>query len=346
MNHEQIRELLANPCYEDTPPPNPESDSTRLIETHISFVIMGNTYVYKLKKTIRVSFLDFSTLEKRRFYCFQELNLNRRLAHNMYLDVLPVVRTPENNLCIGQQQGEIIDYALKMNRMDSSKEMHRLLEQKVVEERHIRALANKIIPFHQQAEVINLDFSIDQYKERFNRIVDIKPVVQQHLGQQYNQLIDQSVRWSDRFLHNHAGVIERRHRDGLVRDCHGDLHSKNIFLYEDPVIFDCIEFNTDFRYSDVLNDVAYLCMDLDMWGRPDLSDLFYSIYSREFSGQPEPDADTRRLYNYYKCFRANVRAKVNAMNAKELEEGPQKQEHLLELKKYLELMGSYMDREQ
>ena len=141
-------------------------------------------------------------------------------------------------------------------------------------------------------------------------------------------------------MERNKGLLAQRLNAGYFRDCHGDLHSRNIFLLPDPQPFDCIEFNDDIRQIDVLNEVAFLCMDLDAFDRKDLSDLFIEYYNQFFPTMMT-DAD-RRLFVYYKSYRANIRAKVNSLRARSAAGSVEKAKSLSAVSKYLELMDSYL----
>ncbi|MBP6680728.1 MAG: hypothetical protein KA166_06020, partial [Saprospiraceae bacterium] len=141
------------------------------------------------------------------------------------------------------------------------------------------------------------------------------------------------------FLNEHQGLFSRRVDDGWVRDCHGDLHSRNIFLYARPILFDCIEFNDEFRQIDILDELAFFCMDLEAAGFDELSKSFMTFYFAK--DQAGFGKEEQMLFTYYKGYRANVRAKVNALRAMQAE-GPVRQQNLADVKKYLDLLDQYM----
>jgi aminoglycoside phosphotransferase family enzyme len=145
---------------------------------------------------------------------------------------------------------------------------------------------------------------------------------------------------SDRFHEANKNLLAERLKAGYIRDCHGDLHSRNIFLLHTPQVFDCIEFNDDYRQIDVLNDIAFLCMDLDAFGRKDFSDFFLDCYDQLFS--TIKTAQDRKLLIYYKSYRANIRAKVNSLRARSAKSEDQKKIALSETEKYLLLMQGYL----
>jgi aminoglycoside phosphotransferase family enzyme len=334
MTADQVNQLIAHGKF-------PEFANRReLIETHISWVIIGTAFVFKIKKPMYYSFLDFSTLEKRKYFCEREIELNKRLAPDWYLDVLPV---KENNgsFSIGGEKGSVIDYAVRMKKLDQAKQMDVLLRKNKVTASDIRALAKIIADFHRQAVIISEKDYLDVQK-KFNALLEEADFLRERSGTLADDLIRRSVEQSDIFINAHRGLLIARLNSGLFRDCHGDLHARNIFLLPDPVIFDCIEFSDEYRQIDVLNEVAFLCMDLDAFGRPDLSDQFISYYNGLFPTMKT--AEERQLFIYYKSYRANVRAKVNSLRARGAASDSQKTLALAETDKYLRLMMGYLSK--
>lgn len=308
-----------------------------LIETHISWVILSDEFVFKIKKPIHYSFLDFSSLEKRQHYCEREIVLNRRLEPDLYLDVLPV-RNHGSSLVIGGEVGTIIDYAVKMKRVDHQLQMDVLLKTNKVDQDHIKKLAAKIADFHHTAEIL-YDVDVLAVREKFNDLSSQEKYLSKELGKSSALIITETIEATNSFIDHHTAHLQCRLAQGYVRDCHGDLHTKNIFLLPDPVVFDCIEFNDDYRQIDVLNEVAFLCMDLEAAGRDDLSKLFLQTYTQMFPAiMSEED---NQLLNYYKCYRANVRAKVNSLRSQSASDQFAKQQALSEASRYLQLMKNY-----
>jgi hypothetical protein len=274
-----------------------------LIQTHISFVFLTKEFVYKVKKAVNFGFLDFSTLEKRRLFCQKELELNRRLCPDIYLTVVPINKSRTIKIEGG---GETIEYALKMKRLPQEAIMTRLLDGHKVDKQTINELARTIAVFHSKAQTggeindfgspkiikINWDENFDQTKK--------------YIGQTITEADYQSLEGKvNGFMAANVGLFESRIRSGRIRDCHGDLHSGNIFITDKICIFDAIEFNDRFRYSDVASDVAFLAMDLDFQNRRDLADQLiekYVAYSK--------DLELTRVLDFYKCYRAYVRGKV------------------------------------
>lgn len=282
--------------------------------------------------------MDFSTLEKRKYYCERELQLNRRLAPDIYLEVVSVCRSSDLKLSINNT-GTVIDYAVKMLRLDNEKQMDVLLRKGKVSQEDIQILADVIGRFHQNCTIITTQ-DVLKIGWKFNDLGLEKSFLQESLGTWSSELIEADMVQSDNFLSANIALLKQRLKGGMFRDGHGDLHTRNIFLLTAPVIFDCIEFNDEYRQIDMLNEVAFLCMDLDSFGRQDLSARLLEHYLKYF--QVSLSRQERNLFLYYKSYRANVRAKVNSLRAQELA-GVDRSKALDECSRYLKLMHSYFE---
>ena len=332
MDKSQVEKIVEN-CSFPGNCNNPE-----LAETHISWIILTDDFAYKIKRPVKLSFLDFSTPEKRKHFCEEELKLNRRMEPEMYLDVLPVTKNLE--IAELETDTEIIDYALKMKRLDNSNEMNKLLADNKVTHANIEKLAEKIAGFHKETRIIKNAFRTLKFHEEFADIANQYEFISKKLGDESKQRVSMCIEKSRSYLNQIRNFSNHRVISGFHRDCHGDLNASNIFLYEEPVIFDCIEFSRELRQIDVLNDIAFLCVDLDFYDRQDLSELFYEKY-REFFGMGEND-DELELFRYYKSYRANIRAKVTLVNVQK-QNNSNNSGKLGDAKKYIDLMAEYMD---
>jgi aminoglycoside phosphotransferase family enzyme len=236
------------------------------------------------------------------------------------------------------QQPEIVDYALKMRRMDTDLEMDRMLARGQIDAAYLRVLAQKIANFHRTATVVDNPSQSNpaSYAADFNDVLQHAATFEAQLGKEAVQRLQAVVAASDFYLETHAAVIRKRLEDGFVRDVHGDLHTRNIFAYPDPVIFDCIEFNDHFRQIDVLNEVAFFCMDLEANGFDELANIFLAAYTTLFPAMR--DKGEELLFTWFKCYRANVRAKVNALHAAQ---HPSDAAARQEMARYLTLMDRY-----
>jgi uncharacterized protein len=332
MTKEQIDNLLANGQF-------PGDEGQReLIETHISWVILCGQFVYKIKKPVQYSFLNFSTLELRKHFCQREIELNKRLSDNIYIDVQPVYEW-NSSYRIGGDEGTITDYAVRMYKQNREKQMDVLLTQHKVSGYDIRKLAEKIAVFHKETKIVYQKDYLE-IQEMFNDLGTEKNFSAGHPDGKSSGIISRAIKTSDNFIKENKKLLAARLGAGFFRDCHGDLHSRNIFLLPSPEPFDCIEFNDDLRQIDVLNEVAFLCMDLDAFGRKDLSELFIGYYNQFFPSMKT--AADRSLFIYYKSYRANIRAKVNYLRAKSATDDAEKTNALSAADKYISLMDSYI----
>lgn len=304
----------------------------RLITTHASWVLLTPEYAYKIKKPVQFSFLDYSSLEKRREACHKELILNQRLTEGMYLEVV-TIRQRGVHYHLQSSDGELIDYALKMKRMDPERQMDHLLQKGEVSFSVMDAIAQQLAAFHQEAERKYEVVDLATLKEQFNDLQVIQPLLQEHFSDESSKLVENSIQRSDHFLEQHIDRMLERQKKGYVLDGHGDLHSRNIFLMEEPIIFDCIEFNEAFRQMDILNEIAFFCMDLDFFQEHQLAAHFLQAYLKHLPCIEH--IEDWNVFHYFKLYRANVRLKVNGLNALQAESEE-------ELKPLLKVTGDYL----
>lgn len=301
MTHPKLVEAMSKP---DFYPHRPAS--VELVQTHISFVFIAGERVYKVKKAVDFGFLDFTTLEKRKHYCEEELRLNRRLAPEAYLEVVAIAEDASGELRLGT--GRAVDYAVVMKKLPLDRMLKKLLAEGKVPPEAMDAVAAKVAAFHAAAETggeIDEMGSIEtiryNHDENFEQTA---PYVGRTIARsRYAFLKD----WVHRFLEKEQPLFEKRVADHRIRDCHGDLHAEHICLADGIVIFDCIEFNKRFRFGDVAAEAAFLAMDLDYNGYPGHARAFVEAYVRH-SG----DGDVWRLLDFYRCYYAYVRGKVTS----------------------------------
>lgn len=333
MTHDDIQNLIRNNSH--------ILPGAEWVETHISWVILTEKFAYKIKKPVEFSFVNFSTLEKRKYYCERELVLNRRLTTGMYLDVVPIFRTDGHSFSFQEEDGILTDYAVKMKRMPGDRQMNLLLEKDLVNLDHMEQLAQQLANFHMSTEVVSAHPNLPKMQGDFADLLRVAPFVEKHWGADAALLLHKGEEQSKCILRALQDRIYERHLEGFTVDGHGDLHTKNIFLLEEPVIFDCIEFNDHFRKLDVLNELAFLCMDLDASGQSSLSETLLEAYNRRHiclsNGADE------KLFNYYKLYRANVRLKINALKAAQMEAGPEMDQQLEVVKIFLSLFEEYLE---
>jgi aminoglycoside phosphotransferase family enzyme len=315
-----------------------------LVETHISRVFLTGQYAYKLKKPVDFGFLNFTTLEKRLYYCQEELRLNRRFAPQIYLDVLPVYELQgryvlgadnlHENLHENEQQGEIVDYVIKMNQFDQDCLLSHRLMLAQIDTHHIEKLGIQVARFHR---------SINENKPVHTQILEpieenftvLKSLLTEASEQEFLAVLH------DRMLqmyHKVADALAARKQQGFIRECHGDLHLENIALIDDQlVLFDGIEFNDAFRWIDTMSDCAFLIMDLEDHGYPVFASHFLNCYLSETG-----DYQGLAVLPLYQLYRATVRAKVAALNMQNLDEHSKAgQQNSVSLKGYLKLAEQY-----
>jgi len=286
----------------------PERPSTiRLVETHISWVFIGDEYVYKVKKPVNFGFLDFSSLDKRRFYVAEELRLNARFSPDIYLGVVPISAHGESYL-LGDDS-HVIDYALKMKRINEEQMLHRLLAAGTVTEHDLRRVGVHLARIYERIPSDAKARSFGSLETISQNITENFEQTSRYIGGPVSRdRYDRIECWSLTFMGTQRDLFKKRIEEGHIKECHGDLHLQHICMENDAiVVFDCIEFNERFRYGDVAADVAFLAMDLDYNGHPELADVFTTAYV-ETTG----DADLRKLMTFYKVYRAYVRAKVTS----------------------------------
>lgn len=319
---------------------NPELQGADVIETHISWLILTTDNVYKMKKDVQFSFLDFSTQGKRKFYCERELQLNRRLAPDLYEDVV-AINPVAGGLEFGNYRIDTVDYAIKMRRVASQWEMAAMLQRDEVLPVHIDRLADKLSVFHQDRAPETSLFTPIAALDDFADIGQYENLLTPHLGAAKTSDVLAGIPAARSFLRRHHQRFHYRRMLGFTVDGHGDLHTANVFLENDePLIFDCIEFNDAFRKVDVLDEVAFLCIDLEAAGREDLAEQFAARY--QAGNRTLLTGEDKQLFAYYKCYRANVRLKVTAIKIDNLPDEAHAGELLARLHRYEEVYRKYV----
>ncbi|QDT42631.1 Zeta toxin [Gimesia alba] len=314
-------------------------DEFQVLETHISWVLLTGSYAYKLKKHVDLGFVNFSTLELRKKYCEEEVRLNRRLAPDLYLKVIPITGTEAAPELDGA--GEVIDYAVQMVQFSQENLLSHAIEQGTLTTAHIDLLAQEVAEFHTKIDIAGDDLEYGRpekimapVEENFRHLSELfstDAAVQEMVA----LIRTENERWYD----SHQSLLTQRKSEGFIRECHGDMHLNNMILSDTGVtLFDCLEFNAALRWVDVMSEVAFLVMDLEDRGHADYAMRFLNRYlelTGDYAGVP--------LLRFYLSYRAMVRAKVAALrlsqhHLSEAEEAEIREEFW----SYLELAKKYV----
>jgi len=321
-------------------------DRVELVETHISWVFIAGELTYKLKKPVNLGFLDFTSLEKRRFYCHEEVRLNRRLAAPFYLGVVCIVQDETGQVRFASEeetpQADIADYAVQMRTIPEECILEHRLREGTMADTDLRLLAGRLVRFHQEAatgpevrrggRIETIRANVEENFEQTRKDIDI------NLSQRRYTLLK---RYGLGFLDGHRDLLERRIEEDRIRECHGDLRVDHICYQGSEVfVFDCIEFNERFRHIDTTCDVAFLTMDLDFRGYKNEADAFIAAYL-ELSG----DADMERLLPFYQSYYAYARGKIEDLRLRDRHLGSSEhQKMLLQAEVHFALALSYACR--
>ena len=314
-------------------------DRFEIVETHISCLLLTGPCVYKFKKNLDLGFLDFSTLEKRKHCCEEELRLNRRLAPELYLAVVAITgdaRSPRIN-----GDGPVIEYAVKMVQFDRSRELDKLIARGELTAELIDKLTATITSFHGHADVARHDSRFGTLEHILQPVADnlskIKTLIAH--DRQYSEQVSALEKWSEETFGKLKSHFKHRKADGYIRECHGDMHLGNMVLVEnEPVIFDCIEFSDALRWIDVMSDVAFLVMDLIYHDRPDLAYRFLNT-CLEQSG----DYTSLRGLRFFLVYRALVRAKIACIRLGQEQDGAQE---ITEYRHHIDMAASFIQPRQ
>lgn len=334
-----IQALLRPYSHPDAP------QNIELRQTHISYLIFTPKFVYKIKKPVDFGFLDFTTLEKRKFFCEQEVKLNKRLCPDMYLGVVEI-REKEGVIKLApvgfkqgiEGDGRIVEYAVKMKRLPSEKMMDIMMKSSAVTGEMTERIAKITAEFHKKADT-------SPHISEFGKLSLIKQNTDENFSQTLpfigktisRERYDRIKDYVKRFLNEYSKTFGKRIENGFIKDCHGDMHSEDICITNGVYIFDCIEFNERFRYSDTVSDIAFLVMDLDFYNCHNLSKRFVDAYIKA-----SKDSGVLEILNFYKCYRAYVRGKVGGFKSEQKEVPEKEREHaIIKAKRYFYLADLY-----
>lgn len=323
-----VRALADPATYGDCPA------SVEHIQTHISHVFLAGPWVYKLKKQVTFPFLDFGSVERRRHFCEEEVRLNRRLAPGMYLGVLPVTVEHDGRIRL-DGEGRVVDHVVWMRRLPAARLLPALLRAGAVGDELMDALAARLVAFHAAAPS-GPDVAAHAAPDRVagaweDVLADTSAFVGRLLAAEDLEVL---ADFGPRFVRTHETLLRARQQSGRIREGHGDLHAEHVCFLAEPAtdddrpplaagiyVFDCIEFSRALRCTDVAAEVAFLSMDLERLGHPDLAHRFAAAYAAGAG-----DHDLLRLLPFYTCARACVRGKVEGLKAGEGDVEPSERE--------------------
>jgi len=287
------------------------AEAVEHIETHVSHVFLIAGLAYKIKKPVNLGFLDFSTLAQRRHACEEELRINRRLAPQVYLAVVPIAGSCDAPRVEGE--GPAIEYAVKMRRFAQTDVFDQVAAQGRLLPRHVDEMASQLAAFHGEAGVAAADSGFGSPQQVFDVADQNFVQLAALLGETHAAALAQLRAWTRAQGAQLESVLLRRRAQGHVRECHGDLHLGNIAMFEGEIVmFDALEFDAALRWTDTMNDVAFLSMDLHAQGRPDLAARFidaYLAHGGDYAGVTP--------LRFFQVYRAMVRAKVAALRARQ-----------------------------
>lgn len=316
-------ETLINSLLSATLYPHPV-DNIQLLETHISWVILTGEFAYKIKKPIKLEFLDFSSLELRKHYCDEEVRLNRRWAPDLYLDVVPICGIFAEPTIGGA--GPPIEYAVKMRQFPQSAQLDAQLDKGLLVDADMIELAEMVAEQHGIAAAYtrtNAEEAVELIVRQpmLENIEHLRP----HLGRDDLQALE---RFTDDQLRELREALIQRQNDGFIRECHGDLHLRNLVRLPSGIAaFDCVEFSAQLRNIDVISDVSFLVMDLIARRRQDLAYIFVNRYL-ECTG----DYVGMSIFGLYYVYHALIRAKIAAIRSIERNDEAGRQTDLDEMR--------------
>jgi uncharacterized protein len=310
--------------------------SVRLLQTHASYVFMTSRYVYKVKKPVNLGFLDFSTLRKRHHFCEREVLLNRRLSSHVHLGVLSIFQRGGQLAFDGGER--VVEYVIQMRRLDDRYFFPMLLKRNEVGRPELNRVVSRLKKFY-EAQSPSAEIT------RWGRLEKLKISTNENfrqtepfVGNTISRPTFEAIRYyTTKFYQGNAGLFAERMRQRCIRDCHGDLRLEHIHLSPKRLaIYDCIEFNDRLRYLDWANDIAFLAMDLDYNSRPDLSRYFTRRMAAALG-----DEGLLKVVDFYKCYRAYVRGKVETFQSLGMPRAGLKERSAINAQRYFRLALQY-----
>lgn len=327
--------LRAKVAFLSRPESYPEQPAAvEVVQTHMSCVFLTDRHAYKLKKPVRYDFLDFSTLAARRRDCEAELRLNRRLARDVYLDVVPLTAAPGGELSLGGG-GEVVEWLVRMRRLPRGLMLDQTLRDGAVGREDVRRFTLALAAFYRQAAPVALDAG--EYRGRFEQ--GIRANERDLSAPDYGlppALLQAVAAGQLAALDRDAPLLDRRVAQRRIVECHGDLRPEHVCIGPEPLFIDCLEFNREWRLLDPADELAYLAMECEHAGAAWIGEVIFETY-REATGDEPPAA----LVRFYKSYRAAVRAKLSAWHLKDHPDPADQGKWIARARRYLELASRY-----
>ena len=304
--------------------------AVEVVQTHMSCVFLTDRHAYKLKKPVRYDFLNFSTVEARRVDCEEELRLNRRLARDVYIDVVPLVLTRDGGLVLGGA-GKVVDWLVKMHRLPARLMLDRAIRDGNVRRDDVRRCALVLADFYRRSEPVAMDPG--EYRDRFRMdiLADQRALAAPNYGLPPALLESVTAGLLD-VLEREASSFDRRVAERRIVEGHGDLRPEHVCLGAEPLFIDCLEFNSRWRMLDPADELSYLAMECEFAGAPWIGEVVLDTY-REATGDDPP----ARLLSFYRGFRAVVRAKLAAAHLQDHPDPADQGKWIARAGRYLEL---------
>lgn len=327
---DKVAFLRQSATYPDHP------DEVEVVETHMSWVFLTTRWAYKMKKPVRYDFLDFTTLELRHHDCEEELRLNRRLGGDVYQGIIPLTIKADGQLELNGK-GEPVEWLVKMIRLPRERMLDRMIARHQVREADVKQFSSVLAAFYRQATPVTM--SCKAYRQQFED--SVCAYHEQLARPEFGLASDEIEAVSDglhTFLLRQSTLLDKRVVDGRIIEAHGDLRPEHICLIDPPVFIDCLEFNRSFRLLDPIDELAFLAMECEHSGAAFIGDLVFSTYSAISGDRPESS-----LVNFYKAFRAQLRAKLAISHLLDLP-GDSHQKWIGQTRSYLALARDYLTR--
>ena len=330
----KLAHKVAALCRPETYPEAPAR--IEVVETHMSFVFLTPRQAYKIKKPVRYEFLDFSTLELRHRYCEEELRLNQRLAPGVYQAVVALVQGSNGRLRLGEA-GTIVEWLVQMKRLPRKHMLDERIRHGAIAEPELLALAARLAEFY--LDCVPEPLTTQDYQSRLAKEIDIdRRALESETGDLGHRQVGETTAALSTFIERRRALFEKRIVEGRIVEGHGDLRPEHVCLLDEPVVFDCLEFNRRLRVVDAADELSYLALECERMGAGHVGSTLIEGY-RQRSGDTPP----ARLIDFYKARRASLRARLSILRTREVD-GPLRARWLTKAREYLAMASTYAIR--